>query len=387
VSRFRPGLDALAHSRRGWLRNARFGLVTHLAAVDGQGRHAADVLAALPDARLAALFGPEHGFFGHAAAGADVPAARHPNLGVPVHSLYGDTRKPTALMLHGLDALVFDMQDLGARPYTYVSTLRLVMETAAERGLPLIVADRPVPLPNVSDGPLVREPFASFVAAIPAPMSYGMTPGETARWLRRRLNLSLDLRVARMAGYRRPPARQPDWPPWIPPSPAIQSWESAACFPATVFAEAFGDLDHGRGTGLAFQIVGAPWLTSHRLLRRLARHATPGALFHPHAYVAQTGALAGQLVQGVRLVVRDPDAFRPIRTAVTLVAALQDLRGDALWSGPAARPDWFDKLFGTDAVRRSLLAGEPPGAIAHAWDGDLRAFAAERRAALLYPEP
>lgn len=386
MSGFRPGLHALTHARRDWLRGARFGLVTHPAAVDGDGAHAADALAAVPGARLGALFGPEHGFFGQAPAGASVPSARHPTLRVPVHSLYGDTRQPTPRMLRGLDALVFDMQDLGARPYTYVSTLRLVMEAAAEHGLPLIVADRPVPLPNVTDGPLVRAPFASFVAAVPAPMSYGMTPGETARWLRRRLDLRLNLRVARMAGYRRQPRREPGWPPWVPPSPAIQSWESAACFPATVFAEAFGDLDHGRGTGLAFQVIGAPWLSSERLLRRLDRHPLPGVVFHPHACVAQTGAHAGQLVRGVRIVVRDPDAFRPIRTAVTLLACLQQLRGAALWGGPGARPDWLDKLFGTDAVRRALLAGESPETLAAAWTDDLRAFAVERRAARLYPE-
>ncbi len=380
--RFQTGMDTLLTRRRAWLAKRRLGLVSHVAAVTAGGMPAADALRRAVGSRLAALFGPEHGYFGIATAGAGVASRRHSDWGIPMHSLYGVRRRPTPAMLRGLDTLVVDLQDLGTRCYTYATTLRYVLEAAAAHGLEVIVADRPVPLPCALDGPLLKPGCECFVAGIPAPLAYGMTPGETARWLRRVLALDLDLRVAPMAGYRRRAARGADWPPWIPPSPGIRAWETGYCYPATVFAEALPALDVGRGSNLAFQVVSVPWIQSHPLCDWLNARRLPGAAFYPHPYAA--GAPPA-VRDGVRLAVPDPDAFQPVTTGIAILAAAQALGGaERLWSASGTRPEFFDALCGTDAVRLALQKGTDPAAIRAAWQPGLRAFDADRRACLLY---
>jgi len=288
-------------------------------------------------------------------------------------------------MMRRLEILVFDVQDLGARPYTYVSTLRLVLETAARYGKSVIVADRPVPLPRVLDGPTRDAAHQSFVALIPAPMAYGMTPGEAALWLRARLRLDLDLRVARMRGYRRESRRGRDWPPWIPPSPGIRSWEAGQCYLATVFSEALPAIDNGRQTPMAFQVLGAPWLQSKKVCAHLNALGLRGVTFHPHAYTAAIGPWQGRLLDGLRIVVTDPVRFRPVSVSVHIIASLQELYGSRrLWSSPGRRLEFFDRLYGSDAVRHELIAGESPEAIAGSWRNALSGFKSERREHLLY---
>jgi len=288
-------------------------------------------------------------------------------------------------MLRSIDALVVDLQDIGARPYTYVSTLHLALEAAAKHGKEVVVADRPIPLPNVTDGPVTEPAFRSFVSWVDTPLSYGMTPGEAARWLCGHHRLDLDLKVARMRGYRRDPGRQPDWPPWIPPSPGMRSWESAKCFPATVFAEAIGGFDHGRKTNLPFQCFGAAWTRGDDICAALRACALPGVRFYAERFVPDPRAGVPATLNGVRMAVTDADAFRPALTAVTILAVLRDGFGARrLWSHPESRPAFFDKLFGTDAVRKSLDAGLPPRRIAGGWSEGLAAFRTSREPCLLY---
>jgi uncharacterized protein YbbC (DUF1343 family) len=375
-----PGIETLLDRHPDWLRDRRVGLVAHPASVDSRGVHSVERLLQA-GVNLVALFGPEHGFAGRGDAGETIPGGRHPATGLPIHSLYGETRKPTADMLRGLEVIVFDLQDLGARPYTYVSTLRYLLEAAAENGKSVIVTDRPIPLPLVVDGPLLDPAFESFVGAVHAPVAYGMTPGETARFLHQDLGLDLDLRIALLNGFRRD--RAGPWTSWIPPSPAIRSWACAACFPATVFFEALPALDHGRGTDLAFQVVGAPWLDAPALADVLAEHALPGVRFEPCAYRAEGVAYKGLDVQGVRLDITDPGRFRPVLTGITVLAALPSLYGaESIWAAPGTRPDFFDKLMGTDTVRRALLDGTPPEVIASGWDH--AGFPEKRLAAMMY---
>lgn len=346
-TRFQTGLDTLLDRHTAWLRGKRIGLLAHPASVDADGVHAGVRLRAAFNRRLAALFGPEHGYFGGGGAGERIRAAKHPAWGIPIHSLYGEHRRPTAAMFRDLDVLVFDLQDIAVRCYTFVSTLRYVMEACAQFGKRLIVCDRPVPFPNVVDGPMLDPRFESFVACVNLPLVYGLTPGEAARFLQRDLNLDLDLRIAPMRGWRRS-ARRPDFP-WIPPSPGIRSWETAWCYPATVWAEALTAVDIGRGGPTPFQIVTAPWLEAERLARAL-RFA--GARAEPH-WTPQPG---------IRLVVTDPETFRPVTAGLRIIRAL----GPRAWRG--ARRDWFRKLMGTDRPTT----------------GPSRAFLRARAAALLY---
>ncbi len=371
-------------SRHGrWLRGRRVGLLSHLAAVDPQGCSTADRLRADARLRLAWLAGPEHGFMGAAVAGAACVDRRESPWGVPVYSLYGETRAPTPAMLRAIDTLVIDLQDLGARPYTYVSTLQLALQACAAAGREVVVADRPVPLPNTVDGPLTEDACRSFVSLADLPLSYGMTPGETAAWLKRTLGLDLELHVAPMAGYGRQPWRGAGWPPWRPPSPAMRSWESAQCLPATVCLEAIGVVDHARATNMPFQFVGGAGLDAAALCEGLTGRGLPGVRFYAESYEPRPSS--GLFVPGVRMCVMAPDVTRPALTALCIVAGLQDVLGvRRVWRRPAARPEFFDKLFGTASVRVGLARGDDPRAIAAAWRNPLRAFRCEREKCLLY---
>lgn len=384
---FLAGIDVLLKSHRRWVADGTVGLVSHPAALDACGRATADRLWLHPDVKLGALFGPEHGFYGGALAGQRVAASRHKRWNIPVHSLYGTNRRPSRRMLKDIDTIVLDLQDLGARPYTYVSTLRLVMEAAAQFGKRLVVADRPIPLPTVTDGPVPHPGFESFVAGIPAPMHYGMTPGESALWLRARLKLELDLHVAPMQGYTRDPHRQPDWPPWVPPSQGIRSWETAQCYTATVFGEALPAIDHGRGSGLPFQLIGAPWIRGEAVCEALSSQRVPGVTFHAHPYVPAQGNYAGKLLEGIRLCVTNPRRFRPIQTSIAILVCLQNLYGRRrVWHGPKTRPGFFDQLYGSDRVRHMLMDGATVGDVTATWKRDLRQFRAVRSSHLLYAE-
>jgi uncharacterized protein YbbC (DUF1343 family) len=383
---FRPGIDVLLSRHKRWLTGKRVGLITHLAAVDSRGCTTAQRLRDSKAFDLVCLMGPEHGYFGRAGAGADCRSRRHPDWKIPIHSLYGTRRKPSTRVLSDLDILAIDLQDLGFRPYTYVSTLNLALQAAADAGIPVIIADRPVPLPRIVDGPPLDPAFASFVSAITAPMAYGMTPGETALWLQATCIPNVDIRVARMQGYARDLDRGADWPPFVRPSPSIVSWESAMCFPATVCFEGLPSVDHGRATDMPFQLIGAPWTRGPELCAALAEHNLPGVAFYPQRYESKRPDYApGKMLSGIRMVVTHPARFRPILTGITIVHTLQELYGvRKVWNPNSSRPDFFDKLLGTDSVRTSLLSGASPAEISGEWKTPLTAFRSVRRKHLLY---
>ena len=318
-------------------------------------------------------------------------------------------------MFKNLDVLVVDLQDLGARCYTYVATLRYVLEQAAAMGKAVVVADRPIPLPRIVDGPMLAPAFESFVACVRAPMHYGMTPGEMALWLKADLGLDVPLRIARMQGYARAMARGVDWPPWIPPSPGIRAWETGQCYLATVFAEALPAINNARSSNLAFQVFAAPWLKSAPVCEWLNARRLPGVSFYAHPYSPgrlvrhslgdggsaspfarplrrDTSAEPGKttttatVFDGVRLAVTNPNIFHPVYTGVSILACLQELYGiRKVWKHAGTREDFFDKLYGTDSVRRALQAGAAPEQIRRTWNKPQKAFALSRAASLLYP--
>lgn len=379
------GIDVLLDQYQDWLRGKRVGLVSHTAAIDHAGITSAEKLRGSPGVNLSALFGPEHGFRGLAAAGDHTDDESHAEWQIPIYSLYGSTRKPTRKMLEGLDVLVVEFQDLGARPYTYVSTLALVLEAASEAHIPVIIADRPVPLPLSVDGPVTENRFRSFVAALPLPMQYGMTPAETALWIQHHSLPDLELKISPMQGYACEGERRPSWPPWVPPSPRIQSWESACLFTCTVFGEALPALDYGSGTTQAFQLISAPWLDRERLLPLLNGSGLAGVQFEPADYQSQSGLYQGTLMAGVKLVVTDHTTFLPLATCVTLLDTIGRLDGETpLWTAPGTRPEWFDSLFGTDQVRLALQSGTSAPEIIAQWQPALAEYKTTRTPRLLY---
>ena len=384
--RFSPGIDTLLSKHKWWIKGKRVGLISHLAAVDSKGCTSAQRLWDADDVNLTCLMGPEHGYFGRAAAGETCRAARHPDWKIPIHSLYGSQRKPSKRILNKLDAVVFDLQDLGIRSYTYVSTMRLTLEAAAEAGIPVIVADRPIPLPTSVDGPITEPEFESFVAAIPAPMAYGMTPGETALWLKATVVPEVNLRVAEMQGYTRDSDQGRCRAPWLRPSPSIVSWESATCFAATVCFEGLPAVDHGRATDMPFQLIGAPWTKGAQFSQALNDCRLPGVAFHPHHYLSRRADyFPTKTLSGVRMTVTNPRGFRPALTGITIVHCLQELYGlKRVWNPRNCRPEFFDKLMGTDKVRIGLQNGETPATISDQWKKPLQKFRRIRNKHLIY---
>ena len=382
ASNFSPGINVLLDEQAGLLEGRRVGLVAHRASASLNGIHSAQLLQRTLKRGLQCIFGPEHGFLGTAAAGAAVDDDRHPEWGIPIHSLYGETRKPTATMLEGLDVLVVDLQDLAVRCYTYASTLRLVMAAAAEHGIDVIVTDRPVPFPNVTDGPMLDPAFESFVGMIPAPLIYGMTPAETALFLKREIIPEVRLHTVPMKGWR----RNTGWPetmPWTPPSPGIVSWETAMIYPSLVFCEALPMLDYGRGTENIFRIVAAPWLNARDLQKTIKPLA--GLKTSVLKYTPRGGRYEATEIEGLRFSVSDPEKLRPAETGVRLLSAIQELHGPKKpWADPENRPEFFDKLMGTSTVRESLQRCIPAPQIIGAWKAGAARFEDIRKSILLY---
>lgn len=332
-----PGIESIPAD---WLANRRIGLVAHPASLASDGRHSAEFLRE-SGVHLAALFGPEHGFFGRGGAGEKIDDASHADWAIPIFSLYGETRSPTPAMLDLVDAIVFDIQTIACRAYTYVSTLRLLMEACATHGKTLIVADRPDPLMlTPPDGPLLDPACASFVGLIPTPFCCGMTPGETALFLRDALGLEvLDLRVSSCPHLSRQQTLRQIYPVWHATSPAIVSLENALCFPLTVFLEALPMVDHARGTPLAFQCIGS----AHADLSGLELPPLAGLRAAPCEYPDKTG----HLLRGLRFEVTDPAAYRPATSAFALLSALEERLGPELWNFPGSRPEFYAQLWGT----------------------------------------
>ena len=335
----RPGIESLPAQG---LASRRIGLVAHPASRVADGRHSADFLRAA-GANLVALFGPEHGFFGRGWAGEKIGDAAHADWGIPIFSLYGETRAPTAAMLELVDVFVYDIQTIACRAYTYVSTLRLLMEACAAHGKTLVVADRPDPLMlTPPDGPMLDPACASFVGLVPTPFCFGMTPGETALFLRAALKLeTLDLRVVPCQGLSRAHALRQIYPAWSATSPAIVALENALCFPLTVFLEALPMIDHARGTPLAFQCIGS----IHADLSGLELPPLPGVRVSPCEYPDRTG----RKLRGLRFEVLDPAAYRPAAAAFELISALEKRLGPALWNFPGSRPDFYVQLWGAQS--------------------------------------
>ncbi|MBU0677586.1 MAG: DUF1343 domain-containing protein [Verrucomicrobia bacterium] len=375
------GIENLLENQVDRLEGRRVGLVAHPASVDSHGTHSAELLWLNPEINLTALFGPEHGFFGRGGAGEDIGDQQHTHWDIPVFSLYGDTRKPTAEMMDAVDVIVFDLQDVGVRCYTYVSTLKLVLESASETGKSVIVCDRPNPLANTVDGPMLDANFESFVGCIPSPLVYGMTSGETALWLRQTLSLDVDLHVAGLGRYTRTMPTKTLFPSWRAPSPALRSIEAAWCYPATVWCEALPSIDCNRSGPLPFQVVGAPWIKGEHLVAAIGD--VDGASLEPLRYIAIGKPYDGWEIEGVRIVVRDSDAFRPAGLGIRILSFLEKLHGtDKLWGNVDARHDFFDKLMGTDGVRLALKDGEDPRKIVETWSTE--SFDKARSKVLLY---
>ncbi|MEN8375804.1 MAG: DUF1343 domain-containing protein [Gemmatimonadota bacterium] len=380
----RAGVDVFLGSVPDALRGARLGLITNHTGRAADGRSTVDALHALADVELAALFAPEHGLRGDVALDSLVRDGVDPTTGLPTHTLYGgaERRKPTPAMLAGLDALVFDIQDIGARPYTYVWTMALAMEAAADAGVAFVVLDRPNPIGGeLVQGPTQDAGHLSFVGLHPIPMRHGLTPGELARYLVGERGVAVDLTVVGVEGWRRDRWFDETGLRWRPPSPNMPTLESAAHYPGTVLLEGT-NLSVGRGTDAAFQQIGAPWLDAERLAETARGHGLAGVRIDTTSFVPdapQDGKYDGERVRGVRLTVTDRAAYDPVRTGAALIAGARALHPDRFaWTGT------IDRLAGSSALREGVDAGLPLEELTAGWETTAEAFRASAAPYLLY---
>ncbi|HEX8453490.1 MAG TPA: DUF1343 domain-containing protein [Longimicrobium sp.] len=376
----RPGIEVFLERPPAAVVGKRVGLITNHTGVDRQGRSSADLLAASPHFRLVSLFGPEHGIRGVLADGDVVASGRDEKTGLPVHSLYGDTREPTEEMLRDVDVLVFDIQDVGARTYTYVSTMALAMQAAKKKGIPFIVLDRPNPIGGeVVEGGMLEPKHATFVGMYPIALRHGMTAGELARLFNTEFNIGADLTVVPVEGWRRSTWFDATGLPWLNPSPNIRRLEAAIHYPGTVLFEGT-NLSEGRGTDLPFEQAGAPWLDAPAVAAELNRMRLPGVRFEAVRYPIGSSAAKypGQTVPGVRFILTDRASYRPVRTALIAIDAIRRRHPQHFrWSGT------MDRLAGTDRVRSAIEGGTLPALLAD-WDRQAEIFRVSRATALLY---
>ena len=371
------------------LRHARLGLIAHPASVTSGLAFSADAIRAA-GYDLRALFGPQHGARGEKQD--NMIESDHytdPVTGLPVHSLYGEVRKPTPAMLDGLDAVLFDLQDVGVRVYTFVWTMALSMEACAEAGVRFVVLDRPNPIGGLRrEGPVLRAGFESFVGLHPVPLRHGLTCGEMARWLNEERGIGCDLTVIPCEGWRRDMSWADTGLPWVMPSPNLPTPDSCVVYPGMVLFEGT-NMSEGRGTTRPFELFGAPWLDSAAFVARLADACLPGVVFRPCHFEPTFQKHAGALCGGAQLHVTDAHAFEPVRTAVEILVAARELAPDNFaWLEPPYEYEEtlapIDILWGGSGLREGVDTGATTHEILAGVDDELGAFGESVEECLLY---
>jgi uncharacterized protein YbbC (DUF1343 family) len=370
------GIDVLARDGFSALRGRKVGLVTNASGLDQAGRRTIDLLREAPGVELRALFSPEHGL--GANADAKVRDGTDAATGLPVWSLYGARHRPPHHALRDLDTLVFDLQDAGARFFTYISTLGYVLEAAAAHRLALVVLDRPNPINGMAvEGPLLDRGRESFVGYHRLPVRHGMTIGELARLFNEERNVGADLSVIRMQGWRRADTMDRTGLRWVSPSPNLRSLEAALLYPGVALIE-LTNVSVGRGTCCPFQRVGAPWVRGDALAAALSNRGVPGVRFEATTFTPASGPHAGALCSGVAIRVTDAARLEAVKVGLALAGDLQRL------SNGEFEASKIGMLLGNERTLTALLQGEPIERVAAGWAEELQAFQETRRRYLLY---
>ncbi|MFN2637958.1 MAG: exo-beta-N-acetylmuramidase NamZ domain-containing protein [Gemmatimonadaceae bacterium] len=378
-------LDRLPKSLQG----KRVGLITNHTGRDRNGTSTIDLLAARTDIKLVALFGPEHGLRGMATG--KVGDDKDEKTGLPVFSLFGETEKPTDAMLANVDALIFDIQDVGVRQYTYLSTMGMAMQAAAQKKIPFIVLDRPNPVTGTIVEGNIREPgMESFVGLYPIASRHGLTAGELAELYNKEFSIGADLHVVTLKGWKRTLWSDQTDLPWVKPSPNLPTFAGIINYPGTVFFEGT-NLSEGRGSDNPFEQTGAPWLRAQEVADSMNARHLPGVQFSAVDFAVAAGArkFGGQTIHGVRLNVTDRDKYRPIATTLRLIDVIRKLHpNDFQWRWNAANPTaprtyYFDTLTGSKRTRAAIENGTLETLLAE-WDRDAQKFDAMRKPYLFY---
>jgi uncharacterized protein YbbC (DUF1343 family) len=383
------GVDRLSAAFPKVLEGKRVGLITNHTGHDRHGTPTIDLLAGRKDMKLVALFAPEHGIRGSATG--RIEFERDAKTGLPVHSLFGQTQKPTPEMLDSVDALVYDIQDVGVRQYTYISTLGLAMQAAAEKKIPIVVLDRPNPIGGeIIEGNIREDGLESFVGLYPIASRYGLTVGEIAGMYNDFWKIGADLHVVKMAGWKRDLWMDKTDLPWTGPSPNLPMFEGVIHYPGTVFFEGT-NVSEGRGSEAPFELIGAPYIRAKELADSMNALKLPGVRFVSQTYpIKPTGRkYPGETIHGVRLHVTDRQAYRPVATSMRLMAMIRKLHpNDFQWRCSRRGADsvetcGLDRLTGSTRIRAAIENGTLDQLLAE-WDRDAEKFREQRKPYLLY---
>ena len=376
-----PGVEVLLRDSLHLLAGKRVGLITNHSGKDRSGTSTIDLLYRAPGVQLTALYGPEHGLRGAAEAGVHIASTVDSATGVPIHSLYGETRVPTPQMLENIDVLVYDIQDVGARVYTYEWTMVLSAEAATKAGKQFIVLDRPDPVrADRVEGGILRRQYASFVGLHAVPLRYGLTPGELLKYLAGVGLVQANVTVVPMANYRRDMWWEDTGIPWVRPSPNLRDMDATILYTGTVFFEGT-NLSEGRGTDRPFRLVGAPWLTdAGAIARELNRQNLPGVRFDSTSRTIAEGMKhGGQTIPMIEVIVVDRNRIQPYRVGARMLQTIR-ARHPNEWEWRVAH---IDRLSGNDELRKAVDAGTVDALLAR-WEQEARDFAVRREPYLIY---
>ena len=386
----KTGIESLASSPPDWLQGKRLGLLCNQGSTDRDFRHSRDIINAVLPGRLKCLFSPQHGFFADKQDNMiESPHLTDTVTGLPLFSLYGETRKPDSEMLDHLDVLLIDLQDVGTRVYTFIHTMALCLEAAAQFGKKVVVLDRPNPIGGDElEGNLVEEDLRSFVGLFPIPMRHGLTMGEMARLLNEHFGINADLEVIRMEGWQRWMYFDDTGQPWVFPSPNMPTLATALVYPGQVIWEGT-TVSEGRGTCLPFEMFGTPYLEHDRLQTTFDPLDLAGCLLRPVAFEPTSNKYNSTLCNGFHVQVTDRDLFRPFRTSLALMGGLLELYGDLFgYKEPPYEYEYekmpIDMILGDKSVRKGLEDGAKPLELEEGWREDLEGFDQLRREFFLY---
>ena len=375
------GLEVILENFPSALKGKRIGLLCHSPSITRYFDHITDIFYKRTDCKLAAIFGPQHGIYGQTQDNMiEWESQKHSNYKVPLHSLYGKHRKPTTEMLSEIDALIVDLQDVGARLYTYIWTVKLCIEACSETGIPVWILDRPNPIGRLQfDGPVLKKEYFTFVGGASIPLCHRMTLGEMALWIKVKYYPDCDLNVVWMKNWKRASLYSETGLPWVLPSPNMPTIGTAVVYPGTVLIESL-NLSEGRGTTIPFELFGAPFIDSFKLKKNLDSRKIDGCAFRIHDFIPTFHKFSGQLCNGLQVHVTDFDAFRPVGTALEIFdAILETSPSDALkFNNPPYEYEYtlmpFDILSGDSGMRESLVNRKPIGIEKERWQSEIEQF-------------
>ncbi|MCU0643498.1 MAG: DUF1343 domain-containing protein [bacterium] len=380
----KPGIDVLIEKQFSLIKGKNIGLITNPTGITRQLKSTIDALNEIPGVKLVALFGPEHGVRGDIPGGERISSYQDKKTGITVFSLYGETYKPTPEMLKNVDVLLYDIQDIGSRAYTYIYTMAYAMEAARDANIPFIVLDRPNPLGgNRVEGNVLDPKFKSFIGLYPIPYIYGMTVGELAKLFNTEFNIHCNLTVVPLEGWTRDMTYEDTGLLWVPTSPHVPHPETAYLVAAIGCIGELGTVSEGVGTPSPFEFIGAPWMDGDRLAEELNSKNLPGVYFRPTSFRPFYLRFIKEHCGGVQIHILDQNRFEPAAAQIHILTAIQKLYSDKnIFKTP--RISSFDKAFGTDEVRKAVLRGDSAEQIIASWQGQLEQFKKVRSKYLIY---